>query len=70
MTVENDLFRAFFRMALQKLAICGKRGRFRATETIVLSDILHKVLPVYEGYKNDNEFDFKQKLYLKSFSAQ
>ena len=57
-------------MALQKLAICGKRGRFRATETIVLSDILHKVLPVYEGYKNDNEFDFKQKVCLKSFSAQ
>ena len=57
-------------MALQKLAICGKRGRFRVTETIVLSDILHKVLPVYKGYKNDNEFDFKQKLYLKSFSAQ
>ena len=40
------------------------------TETIVLSDILHKVLPVYKGYKNDNGFDFKQKLYLKSFSAQ
>ena len=57
-------------MALQKLAICGKRGRFRVTETIVLSDILHKVLPVYEGYKNDYEFDFKQKLYLKSFSVQ
>ena len=40
------------------------------TETIVLSDILYKVLPVYKDYKNDNEFDFKQKLYLKSFSAQ
>ena len=30
MTVENDHFRAFFRMVLQKLAFSGKRGRFRA----------------------------------------
>ena len=57
-------------MVSQKMVICGKMGRFRVTETIVLSDILHKVLPVYKGYKNDNGFDFKQKLYLKSFSAQ
>ena len=31
MTVEKDQFRAFFRMVPQKLAICGKNGRFRAT---------------------------------------
>ena len=30
MTVENDQFRAFFRMVPQKLAFSGKRGRFRA----------------------------------------
>ena len=30
MTVENEHFRAFFRMVLQKLAFSGKRGRFRA----------------------------------------
>ena len=30
MTVENEHFRAFFRMILQKLAFSGKRGRFRA----------------------------------------
>ena len=30
MTVENDQFRAFFRMVPQKLAFFGKRGRFRA----------------------------------------
>ena len=30
MTVENDQFRAFFRMVPQKLALSGKRGRFRA----------------------------------------
>ena len=30
MTVENDQFRAFFRMVLQKLTFSGKRGRFRA----------------------------------------
>ena len=32
MTVEKDQFRAFFKMVLEKLAICGKRGRFRAKE--------------------------------------
>ena len=31
MTVEKDQFRAFFKMVLEKLAICGKRGRFGAT---------------------------------------
>ena len=30
MTVENEHFRAFFRMVLQKLAFSGKRGHFRA----------------------------------------
>ena len=30
MTAENDLFRAFFRMVLQKLAFSGKKGHFRA----------------------------------------
>ena len=30
MTVENDQFRAFFRMVPQKLSFSGKRGRFRA----------------------------------------
>ena len=30
MTVENDHFRAFFRMVLQKLVFPGKRGRSRA----------------------------------------
>ena len=30
MTVEKDQFKAFFKMVLEKLAICGKRGRFRA----------------------------------------
>ena len=30
MTVENEHFRAFFRMVLQKLTFSGKRGRFRA----------------------------------------
>ena len=30
MTVENDQFRAFFRMVPQKLAFSGKRERFRA----------------------------------------
>ena len=35
MTVEKVLFRAFFRMVPQKMAICGKRGHFRATSTVV-----------------------------------
>ena len=30
MTVENDKFRAFFKIVLRKLVICGKRGHFRA----------------------------------------
>ena len=30
MTVENEHFRAFFRMVLHKLAFSGKRGYFRA----------------------------------------
>ena len=30
MTVENEHFRAFFRMVLKKLAFSGKRGHFRA----------------------------------------
>ena len=30
MTVENEHFRAFFRMVHQKMAFSGKRGRFRA----------------------------------------
>ena len=30
MKVENDQFRAFFRMVPQKLAFSGKKGRFRA----------------------------------------
>ena len=30
MTVEDEHFRAFFRMVLQKLAFSGKRGPFRA----------------------------------------
>ena len=30
MTVENEHFRAFFRMVLQKLAFSGKRGHLRA----------------------------------------
>ena len=35
MTVEKDQFRAFFRMVLEKLAICGKKGRFRAKEHFI-----------------------------------
>ena len=30
MTAKNDQFRTFFRMVPQKLAICSKRGHFRA----------------------------------------
>ena len=30
MTVEKVLFRAFFRVVPLKMAICGKRGHFRA----------------------------------------
>ena len=30
MTVENDKFRAFFRMVPKKLAFSGERGPFRA----------------------------------------
>ena len=32
MTVEKDQFRVFFKMVLEKLAICGKRECFRAKE--------------------------------------
>ena len=35
MTVEKDQFRAFFKMVLEKLAICGKRGRFRARDHLI-----------------------------------
>ena len=35
MTVEKDQFRVFFIIVPEKLAICGKRGRFRATSTVV-----------------------------------
>ena len=35
MTVEKVLFRAFFRVVPLKMAICGKRGHFRATSTAV-----------------------------------
>ena len=30
MTVENEQFRAFFRIVPQKLPFSGRRGRFRA----------------------------------------
>ena len=35
-TVEKEQFRAFFRMVLQKLSICGKRGCFRSTNHAIL----------------------------------
>ena len=34
-TVEKEQFRAFFRMVLQKLSICGKRGCFRSTNHFI-----------------------------------
>ena len=46
MTVENDKFKAFFRMVPQKLAFSGKRGRFRAKsqETKVIGNAILKAV--------------------------
>ena len=51
MTVENDHFRAFFRMVLKKLAFSGKRGRFRAKnhEIKVVGNAFLKLCEIYKS---------------------
>ena len=46
MTVENDQFRAFFRMVPQKLAISRKRGRFRA-KSLFIKVVVNAIFKIF-----------------------
>ena len=46
MTVENEHFRAFFRMVLQKLAFSGKRGHLRA-KSHEIKDVGNAILQTF-----------------------
>ena len=49
MTVENDQFRAFFRMVPQKLAFSSKRGRFRAKRYETIKVVGNAILQTFHS---------------------